>query len=218
MNIKQYRNRLKTVLELFQSCFIFHNSTTMSYSIKDLAKHWLNKNLIYDALKNSLPFSNKFIKNKRLFNETDLKLFLFYKTNGLEKTLLQYGTVNENNDDKTVFKTVLPDNKETINKPLLEDLETVKKQFIENENRLKLEIEQKEKIISIKEDQTQKYALLKMEEQKEKEGWIKKYEVINDEKNDWIKKFYSLKSYLLVFIILFVLSTTALVLKITNIY
>lgn len=143
---------------------------------------------------------------------------MFYKTNGLEKTLLQYGTVNENNDDKTVFKTVLPDNKETINKPLLEDLETVKKQFIENENRLKLEIEQKEKIISIKEDQTQKYALLKMEEQKEKEGWIKKYEVINDEKNDWIKKFYSLKSYLLVFIILFVLSTTALVLKITNIY
>jgi flagellar biosynthesis/type III secretory pathway M-ring protein FliF/YscJ len=57
-----------------------------------------------------------------------------------------------------------------------------------------------------------------MEEQKEKEGWIKKYEVINDEKNDWIKKFYSLKSYLLVFIILFVLSTTALVLKIINIY
>ena len=107
MNIKQYRNRLKTVLELFQSCFIFHNSTTMSYSIKDLAKHWLSKNLIYEALKNSLPFSSEFIKNKRLFNETDLKLFLFYKTNGLEKTLLQYGTVNENNDNKTVFKTVL---------------------------------------------------------------------------------------------------------------
>ena len=54
---------------------------------------------------------------------------------------MQYGTVNENNEHKTVLKTVLPDNKEAINKPLLEDLETVKKQFIENENRLKLEIE-----------------------------------------------------------------------------
>lgn len=129
---------------------------------------------------------------------------------------MQYGTNNENNENnqqETVLKTVLPDNKEKLNKPLLEDLETVKKQFFENENRLKLEIAQKDKIITIKDDQTQKYALLKMEEQKEKEGWIKKYEIINDEKNDWIKKFYSLKTYLLVFIILFVLSTTALVLK-----
>lgn len=190
----------------------------MPYSIKDLAKHWLSKNLIYEVLKNSFPVSNEFIKNKRLFNETDLKLFLYYKEHWLEQSLLQYGINSENNDHKTVLKTVLTNNEEQLNKPLLENLETVKKQFMENENRLKLEIEQKDKIITIKEDQTQKYALLKMEEKKEKEIWIKKYEIINDEKNDWIKKFYSLKTYLLVFMILFALSTTALVLKITNVY
>lgn len=211
MNIKQFTNSFETVL-------YFLNKQTMPYSIKDLAKHWLSKNLIYEVLKNSFPVSNEFIKNKRLFNETDLKLFLYYKEHWLEQSLLQYGINSENNDHKTVLKTVLTNNEEQLNKPLLEDLETVKKQFMENENRLKLEIEQKEKIISIKDDQTQKYALLKMEEKKEKEIWIKKYEIINDEKNDWIKKFYSLKTYLLVFMILFALSTTALVLKITNIY
>lgn len=51
----------------------------MPYSIKDLEAHGINKNLVYEALKNSLPFSHEFIKNKRMFNETDLELFRFYK-------------------------------------------------------------------------------------------------------------------------------------------
>ncbi|ASF47832.1 hypothetical protein [Methylovulum psychrotolerans] len=95
----------------------------------------------------------------------------------------------------------------------MDELETVKKQFEDKENGLKLEIGQKDKIISIREEQTQKYALLKMEEQKEKELWIKKYEAINQEKTEWIKKFYSLKTYLVVFIVLFLLSVVALIEK-----
>jgi len=51
----------------------------MQYSIKDLEAQGVNKNLVYEALKNGLPFSKDFIKNKRVFSETDLKLFLFYK-------------------------------------------------------------------------------------------------------------------------------------------
>jgi hypothetical protein len=90
----------------------------------------------------------------------------------------------------------------------------VKKQFEETENRLKTEIEQKNKIIEIKEEQNQKYALLKTEEKKEKEDWIKKYDAINEEKNQWIKNFYSLKTYLIVFIVLFMLSLASLIAKI----
>jgi hypothetical protein len=51
----------------------------MQYSIKDLDAQGISKNLVYEALKNSLPFSKEFIKNKRVFNETDLELFRFYK-------------------------------------------------------------------------------------------------------------------------------------------
>lgn len=141
---------------------------------------------------------------------------MFYKEHGLKQSLLTYGISEKNNTSKTVSnsnKTVLANNKENNNKPLNEDLDTVKKQFMEKEHLLKLEIEQQEKIISIKDNQTQKYALLKIEEQREKETWINKYDLVNTEKNDWIKNFYSLKTYLIVFIILFVLSTTALVIK-----
>jgi hypothetical protein len=53
----------------------------MEYSIKDLNQHGISKTLVYEILKNSLPVSNTFLKNKRLFNESDLKLFLFYKEN-----------------------------------------------------------------------------------------------------------------------------------------
>ena len=84
---------------------------------------------------------------------------------------------------------------------------------MEKESTFKQEIEQKEKIIGIKEEQTQKYALMKMEEQKEKEEWIKKYDVLNNEKGEWMKKFYSTKTYLIVFAILFMLSLTALLFK-----
>lgn len=55
------------------------NTSGMQYSIKDLETQGINKNLVYEALKNSLPFSKDFIKNKRVFNETDLELFRFYK-------------------------------------------------------------------------------------------------------------------------------------------
>lgn len=51
----------------------------MQYLIKDLEKQGITKSLVYEALKNSLPFSKGFIKNKRVFNETDLELFRFYK-------------------------------------------------------------------------------------------------------------------------------------------
>ena len=193
----------------------------MEYTLKDLSKHWINKSLVYEVLRNSLPISKQFIKNKRVFNEKDLELFKFYKVNGLEKTLAKYQTVEQKTVNKTVWKpfeenqkhfSKIPANE--FKKPLVDDLETVKKQFKEKENSLKLEIEQKERIISIKEEQSQKYALLKMEEQREKESWIKKYEEINNEKTEWIKKFYSMKTYLIVFILLFLLASSALVIKI----
>ena len=179
----------------------------MEYTLKDIGKHWISKSLVYEVLKNSLPVSKQFIKNKRVFNEQDLELFKFYKVYGLEKTSLKYEAIKIKTANKTVLKPFEENQKQFSNnlpndfkKSVMDDLETVKKQFEEKENGLKLEIEQKDKIISIREEQTQKYALLKMEEQKEKETWI--------------KKFYSMKTYLIVFILLFLLSTIALVIKI----
>lgn len=192
----------------------------MQFSIKDLDKQWINKNLVYEALKNSLPFSKEFIKNKRIFNDSDLELFMFYKNNWLEKTVSKYWTVAEKTVNQTVWKQFEKTEKqfntnqiEDFKKSLVDELETVKKQFLEKESIFKPEIEQKEKIIGIKEEQAQKYALMKMEEQKEKETWIKKYDVLNEEKGEWMKKFYSTKTYLIVFAILFVLSTAMLLLK-----
>lgn len=193
----------------------------MEYSIKDLNKHWISKTLVYEILKNSLPVSNTFIKNKRLFNESDLKLFLFFKENWLDKTTSTYWTLkgkeNIKNDSKQFEETKKPflnNDENSFNQTLLNEIDKVKKQFEETENRLKTEIEQKNKIIEIKEEQNQKYALLKIEEKKEKEDWIKKYDAINEEKNQWIKNFYSLKTYLIVFIILFMFSLASLIAKI----
>jgi hypothetical protein len=176
--------------------------------------------LVYEALKNGLPFSKDFIKNKRVFNENDVAIFRFYKNNGLEKTHLQYGAVSAtkqsntvNREEKTVlklFEATEKTNNENFKKSLLTELETVKKQFLDKEKSLKAELEQKDKIISIKEEQTQKYALLKTEEQHEKQDWIKKYEVINQEKNDWVKKFYALKAYFFVAVVLFSISAILL--------
>jgi frataxin-like iron-binding protein CyaY len=134
---------------------------------------------------------------------------------------LKYGT----GEEKTVTETVLKQfeempkqfgntEHEDLKKSLLDEIKTVKKQFEERENSLKLEIEQKDKIISIKEDQAQKYALLKVEEKSEKELWIKKYDELNEERGEWVRKFYSLKTYLIVFIVLFLLSTAGLLVKI----
>ena len=193
----------------------------MEYSIKDLNQHGISKTLVYEVLKNSFPISNTFLKNKRVFNDDDLKLFLFYKENWSEKTILKYWLNSENTPNKTVSKqfeeTEKPflENKEnSFDKNLLDEINKLKKQFEEKENSFKTEIEQKNKIIEIKEEQNQKYALLKIEEKNEKEIWIKKYELINEEKSDRIKKFYSQKTYLIVFIILFLISTFALIAKI----
>lgn len=193
----------------------------MQYSIKDLNQHGISKTLVYEILKNSLPISNTFIKNKRLFNESDLKLFLFYKENWLDKTISTYWTLKEKiniKNDSKLFeepkKQFLNNEENNFNQKLLNEIDKVKKQFAETENRLKTEIEQKNKIIEIKEEQNQKYALLKIEEKKEKEDWIKKYDAINEEKNQWIKNFYSLKTYLIVFIVLFMISLASLIAKI----
>lgn len=102
---------------------------------------------------------------------------------------------------------------ETLRQSLMDEIKTVKKLFEERENGLKLEIEQKNKIIEIKEDQSQKYAILKVEEKNEKELWIKKYDELNAERGEWIRKFYSLKTYLIVFIVLFLLATAGLLAK-----
>lgn len=192
----------------------------MEYLIKDLGRHWINKSLVYEVLKNSLPISEQFIKNKRIFNDQDLEIFKFYKMHGLEKTLLKYKSTEQKIENKIVWKpfeenqkqfwTEIPDN---LIKPVKDGLETVKKQFEEKENSLKLQIEQKDKIISIKDEQTQKYALLKMEEQKEKEEWIKKYDALNDEKGKRMEKFYSAKTYLIVFAILFMFSAIGFLIK-----
>lgn len=55
------------------------NTSGMQYSIKDLETQGISKNLVYEALKTGLPFSKDFIKNKRVFSETDVELFRFYK-------------------------------------------------------------------------------------------------------------------------------------------
>jgi len=53
----------------------------MEYSIKDLNQQGISKTLVYEILKNSFPVSSIFLKNKRIFNDSDLKLFLFFKEN-----------------------------------------------------------------------------------------------------------------------------------------
>lgn len=102
---------------------------------------------------------------------------------------------------------------EAFKKSLLDEIKTVKKQFEEKEAGWKWEIEQKDKVIGIKDEQMQKYALLKVEEKKEKELWIKKYDDLNAERGEWVRKFYSMKTYLIVFIVLFLLATAGLLAK-----
>ncbi|MGZ4044031.1 MAG: hypothetical protein ACXVO9_12570 [Bacteroidia bacterium] len=133
---------------------------------------------------------------------------------------MEYGTVEEKTESETVLKPFQEKKKQFANteneafrKSLLDEVNTVKKLFEEKENSLKLEIEQKNKIIEIKEDQSQKYAILKVEEKNEKELWIKKYDELNAERGEWVRKFYSLKTYLIVFIVLFLLATAGLLAK-----
>jgi len=58
---------------------------------------------------------------------------------------------------------------------------------------------------------------MKVEAEKEKKEWIEKYDQTNGEKEQWMSKFYSAKSYMLVFAILFVLSLAVLILVLTGV-
>lgn len=138
----------------------------------------------------------------------------------MEKTLSKYGTLAEKTEKETVSKQFEENGKQFANaeneafkKSLLDEIKTVKKQFEEKESGWKWEIEQKDKVIRIKDEQMQKYALLKVEEKKEKELWIKKYDELNAERGEWVRKFYSLKTYLIVFIVLFLLAASGLLVK-----
>lgn len=194
----------------------------MQYTIKELWEKGISKNTVYEVLKNSLPFSNEFIKNKRVFNDKDLEIFIFYKDFWLKKAIESFGIyeqAGEGNSPQTVpkqFETVYKqeENSKTNDdiKSLSDKLETVQKQFENKERELQKTIEQKEQIIKVREEQTQKYALMKVEAEHEKKDWIKKYEKANGEKEQWMSKFYSIKTYLLVLVILFVFSLVALIL------
>ena len=133
---------------------------------------------------------------------------------------MKYGSAEEKTETGTVPELFEENRKqfadtenEALRQSLMDEIKTVKKLFEERENSLKLEIEQKNKIIEIKEDQSQKYAILKVEEKNEKELWIKKYDELNAERGEWIRKFYSLKTYLIVFIVLFLLAAAGLLAK-----
>ena len=86
-------------------------------------------------------------------------------------------------------------------------METVSKR----EDELAQIIKQKEAIIKIKDDQTQKYALLKQEEKKEKEEWIKKYDTIQTEKSEWVQKYYAVKMYMVVFLVLLIMTSILII-------
>ena len=95
-------------------------------------------------------------------------------------------------------------------------MQTVKKQFEDREVELEKMIEQKDRLIKIKDEQTQKYALLKQEEKKEKDEWIKKHDLAQKEKGEWMRKFYSVKMYMVIFLILLVLTVTFIIFNISK--
>jgi len=183
----------------------------MEYSIKELKAEWVSKNLVYTVLKNSLPLSEKFVKNKRVFNEYDLNIFIFYKKYWKDKTVLMYWNREEpanNESTKNSFTNKLKlfsnnnissglKNKEDLSN----QMQTVLKQFEKKEKELLLNVEQQKKIIEIKDEQNKKYALLKIEEVKEKKEWIQKYELELEKKDLWMQKFYKIKTYLIVSIV-----------------
>jgi len=177
----------------------------MQYFIKDLQTKWLSKNLIYEALKLDLPFSKQFQKNRRFFNEKDLEMFLYFKKFGYEKTVLMYWNKEQLKKSSNSLETDLKNSYKTVSNDNEKELENELKTVIGKEKELKQIIAQKEQIIQVKDEQTQKYALLKQEEKKEKEEWIKKYDNIQKEKDEWIGKFYNVKMYMIIFWLLFIL-------------
>jgi len=177
----------------------------MQYFIKDLQSQGLSRNLIYEALKFDLPFSKQFQKNKRFFNEKDLEMFLFFKQFGYEKTILMYWNKQQWKIDWNSLNTNFQNNPQTFYTNNKEELNNATKTVTDKEQKLKQIIAQKDQIIQVKDEQAQKYALLKQEEKKEKEEWIKKYDSLNSEKSKWVEKYYSVKMYMVVFWVLLVL-------------
>ena len=174
----------------------------MTYTIKDLQAQGYSKTLIYEVLKTVWTVSKQFVKNKRVFNENDIEIFKYYKQFGSEKTVSKYWTRQKVEKSKTVSNT-----SQTVSEQSENSLETVSKR----EEELAQIIKQKEAIIKIKDDQTQKYALLKQEEKKEKEEWIKKYDTIQTEKSEWVQKYYAVKMYMVVFLVLLIMSSILIV-------
>lgn len=171
----------------------------MNYTIKDLQAQGYSKTLVYEALKTVWTFSKQFVKNKRVFNENDIKIFKYYKEFGSEKTVLKFWISQKEGKSKTVSNT-----SETV---LENSFETVPNR----EEELEETIKQKEAIIKVKEEQSQKYALLKQEEKKEKEEWIKKYDVVQNEKSEWVQKYYAVKMYMVVFLVLLILASILII-------
>ena len=167
----------------------------MTYTIKDLQAQGYSKTLIYEVLKTVWTVSKQFVKNKRVFDENDIEIFKYYKQFGSEKTVSKYWTSQKAGKSKTVSE-------QSEN-----SFETVSKR----EEELAQIIKQKEAIIKIKDDQTQKYALLKQEEKKEKEEWIKKYDTIQTEKSEWVQKYYAVKMYMVVFLVLLIIVSILIV-------
>jgi len=204
----------------------------MQYFIDDLInKHNLSKTFIYQCLKTpDIIFSEEYIKNKRIFNDQDLYIFNYIKKNWereYKKTVLWMDIWKQSqNSSQTIFnnrevsqnsfwneqkspqnssETVLK-NDTDIEKIIDEKFKKIKDDYEWKIRDLNVEILNKEKIITIKEENLQKYGLLYVEEKKEKELWLKKYEetnkeweskleLSNDEKNKWVGKYYSMKSF-----------------------
>lgn len=201
----------------------------MQYTIRELSEKGISKTTVYEALKTRLPFSNEFIKNKRIFTAGDLEIFLYFKDFWAKRTIDKYwapqavgegGTVSNgsttvSSNPKTVEKQESNDTSTQAIKSLSEKLDTVEKQFKDKEREYQKTIEEKEKLIQVKDNQTQKFAIAKVEAEKEKKEWIEKYEKANTEKEHWMSKFYSMKTYLLVLAVLCILAIAGLVLVIT---
>ena len=178
----------------------------MIYTIKDLQKKWINKNLIYEALKLNINFSKQFIKNKRVFNENDFKVFQFYKQFGAEKTLKEFWKRENLKDSLETVTTVLKNSSKTVNDNYDKEQNEAIKTVSNKKKELEKIIAQKDELIKVKDEQAQKYALLKQEEKKEKEEWIKKYDTIQKEKGEWMKNYYQVKMYMIIFWILLFLA------------
>jgi hypothetical protein len=135
----------------------------MKYTIKDLKGLKISKNTVYTVLKKNFWVSESFEKNKRVFTENDVKIFLYYKKNWEIKTYKKF----TKNCPKTVEKLS----------------ETVK---------IEEKLKEKDKIIAIRDTQLVNYAQLKQEEKKEKEKWMWKYETENMENKKMLQEKFEL--------------------------